>query len=334
MLRSAAESVALLVGGFARTAEAQLLVESGWAHPLVADRATVRAAMPRIEAAGDEFADRRRLGRGAAHGSARRRSRPPGRVARRRPARAGAGPRAGYRPGLACANCRRPAHCRHCNGPLEQRSGTALASCRWCGRAAAHWRCTVCAGTALRGAVVGAARTVEEIGRAFPGVRVVSQRRRGGGRRGARRTGPGRGHRRRGAGGADGGYGAALLLDGWALLGRPDLRAAEETLRRWCAAAALVRRADPGGRVVVGADGGAAGGAGADPMGPGRPRRPGTGRPPRAGFPAGGGDGRGGRQRRRGALVPVRAGAAGRGRGAGSGGGRAAGAIRRRRNGR
>ena len=40
---------------------------------------------------------------------------------------------------------------------------------------------------------------------------------------------------------AEGGYGAALLLDGWALLGRQDLRAAEDALRRWMAAAALVR---------------------------------------------------------------------------------------------
>jgi primosomal protein N' (replication factor Y) (superfamily II helicase) len=44
------------------------------------------------------------------------------------------------------------------------------------------------------------------------------------------------------------GYAAALLLDGWALLGRPSLRAAEETLRRWLNAAALVR---PAGPVVV-----------------------------------------------------------------------------------
>jgi primosomal protein N' (replication factor Y) len=44
------------------------------------------------------------------------------------------------------------------------------------------------------------------------------------------------------------GYAAALLLDGWALLGRPSLRAAEEALRRWLNAAALVR---PGGPVVV-----------------------------------------------------------------------------------
>ena len=46
-------------------------------------------------------------------------------------------------------------------------------------------------------------------------------------------------------------YAAALLLDGWALLSRPSLRAAEETLRRWLAAAALVRS---GGTVLVHAE--------------------------------------------------------------------------------
>jgi primosomal protein N' (replication factor Y) len=53
---------------------------------------------------------------------------------------------------------------------------------------------------------------------------------------------------------ADGGYAAALLLDGWVLLGRPSLRAAEEALRRWLNAAALVRGGADGGRVVVVAD--------------------------------------------------------------------------------
>jgi primosomal protein N' (replication factor Y) len=47
------------------------------------------------------------------------------------------------------------------------------------------------------------------------------------------------------------GYGAALLLDGWALLGRQDLRAAEDTLRRWMAAAAQVHSRADGGVVAV-----------------------------------------------------------------------------------
>jgi primosomal protein N' (replication factor Y) len=50
---------------------------------------------------------------------------------------------------------------------------------------------------------------------------------------------------------AEGGYGAVLLLDGWTMLGRADLRAGEEALRRWFAAASLARSQ---GRVVVVAD--------------------------------------------------------------------------------
>lgn len=48
-----------------------------------------------------------------------------------------------------------------------------------------------------------------------------------------------------------GGYGAALLLDTWALLGRQDLRAAEDALARWMAAAALVRSHRDDGVVAV-----------------------------------------------------------------------------------
>ena len=54
----------------------------------------------------------------------------------------------------------------------------------------------------------------------------------------------------------DGGYAAAVLLDGWALLGRASLRAAEEAVRRWMNAAALVRPGPEGGRVVMVADAG------------------------------------------------------------------------------
>jgi primosomal protein N' (replication factor Y) (superfamily II helicase) len=53
---------------------------------------------------------------------------------------------------------------------------------------------------------------------------------------------------------AEGGYAGAILLDGWAMLGLASLRAAEEALRRWMNAVALVRPAVRGGNVVVVAD--------------------------------------------------------------------------------
>ncbi len=258
MLRSAARSCALLVGGFARTAEAQLLVESGWAQPIVAQRATVRAAAPRIEAAGDEFAV------GADSAAAQARLSPASFAAARTALKAGAPvlvqvPRSGYVPTLACTRCRRRAQCRHCRGPLALSGATSLTgpggllSCRWCGVAEAHFNCPACGSDRLRAVSVGAGRTAEEIGRAFPGIPVINSS----GQK-VRVEVPDQPALVVATPGAEpfcrAGYGAALLLDGSAMLARPDLRAAEETLRRWMAAAALVRSAAAGGRVIIGAD--------------------------------------------------------------------------------
>jgi primosomal protein N' (replication factor Y) len=253
-------SCAAVVAATARTAEAQLLVESGWAHELVADRATVRACAPRVQAIGDDA----ELARDPAARTARLPSLAH-RVAREALA-AGAPvlvqvPRAGYAPGLSCERCRAPARCAACAGPLgiapaPGPDGSRVPACRWCGRPAAAWQCPVCSGTRLRFAVVGAARTAEELGRAFPGA-AVRLSGRGSGVLAAVPAGPALVVATPGAEPvAEGGYGAALLLDAWALLGRADLRAGEETLRRWMNAAALVRPAAAGGSVVVAADGG------------------------------------------------------------------------------
>jgi primosomal protein N' (replication factor Y) len=127
-------------------------------------------------------------------------------------------------------------------------------ACRWCGVVAAAWRCPACGSERLRAMVVGVRRTAEEFGRAFPSVTVRTS---GGGSVIDRVAGtpalvlatPGAEPV------ADGGYSAAVLLDGWMLLSRPDLRAGEEALRRWLAAAALVRGEPAGGKVVVVAPG-------------------------------------------------------------------------------
>ncbi|TWH18940.1 primosomal protein N' [Prauserella rugosa] len=254
MVRAHADRASLLVAGFARTAEAQLLLESGWAQPLTATREQVRAAAPRVTPTGEDF--------DVARDEAARAARLPAVAfeAARASLRAGAPvlvqvPRRGYVPGLACAQCRTRARCRHCAGPLSLPSGGEAGSprCRWCGVTDAAFRCSACGSTRLRAVVIGSKRTAEELGRAFAGVAVRTS---GGGEvlsevasapalvvatPGAEPV-------------ADGGYGAALLLDGWALLGRQDLRASEEALRRWMAAAALVRPASDGGRVVVGAE--------------------------------------------------------------------------------
>jgi len=265
LVRAHAAGAALLVGGFARTAEAQVLVESGWAQEVVADRAAVRAAAPRVTAlneTGDQLA--RDPDQGAARLPAVAFEAARAALAAGRPVLVQV-PRAGYLPWLSCAQCRETARCRHCAGPLslsakgagERGAAGELPHCRWCGRVEPAFRCPVCASRRLRAGVVGAGRTAEELGRAFPGATVRTS----GGSAPVLDGVPARPDLVVATPGAEppaeGGYGAALLLDGWALLSRPDLRVAEETLRRWMAAAALVVPATDGGRlgrVVVVAD--------------------------------------------------------------------------------
>jgi primosomal protein N' (replication factor Y) (superfamily II helicase) len=251
ILRSSLSGAALLVAGHARTSEAQLLVESGWAHEIVADRPALRSAAPRIAATGDDVEQARDPAASAARLPSLAWRTAGEALAAGRPVLVQV-PRRGYVPSLACVRDRTPARCATCSGPLATSSGHAVPACRWCGRPAGDWECPACGGRRMRATVVGSARTAEELGRAFPGVAVRTS----GGDRVLRSVDskpalviatPGAEPI------AQGGYGAALLLDGWALLSRADLRAAEEALRRWLNAAALVR-AD--GRVVIAADAG------------------------------------------------------------------------------
>jgi len=251
-LRAHREGAGLLVGAYAPSVEAATFVESGWAKPLLAPRAAVRQAAPRIEVAGNDVEQ--------ARDPAAATARLPSLAWQAARAALASGapvlvqvPRTGYQPSLACGHCRTPARCGACAGPLARAGGPAP-GCRWCGRPAADWACGACGGQELRAVVVGSRRTAEELGRAFPGTPVRTSDRESivttvdakpalvVATPGAEPV-------------ADGGYGAVLLLDGWALLSRADLRAGEEALRRWAAAAALCRPAGEGGRVVVMAEG-------------------------------------------------------------------------------
>ncbi|PWW54144.1 primosomal protein N' [Actinokineospora spheciospongiae] len=242
----------VLVAGFARTAEAQLLLDSGWAAEVAATRARVRAAAPRVTALGEHDSQ-------LARDPAARTARIPTVAFDAVRASLQAGypvlvqvPRRGYVPALTCQDCRAPARCRRCAGPLHV-PDTGPPACRWCAATEANYRCTACASRRLRAVVVGAKRTAEELGRAFSGFPVRTS-----GARDVLSTVDDRPALVVATPGAEPlspkGYGAALLLDGWAMLNRADLRAAEEALRRWMTAAALVRPATDGGRVVVLAD--------------------------------------------------------------------------------
>ncbi|WP_019876994.1 primosomal protein N' [Sporichthya polymorpha] len=248
-LRAHLAGAAALIGGYAVTAEGAALVETGWARSLAAPREIVRARGPRVAPAGTDTD----LERDPAARAARLPS-----VAWQTARAALANgpvllqvPRRGYLPILACVRCREVARCRACSGPLGLAAGERSATCRLCAQPAEEWACPACGATAFRSVVVGVARTAEEIGRAFPNVPVRHSSADGTVLAAVDDTPalilatPGAEPE------AAHGYAAALLLDGDALLARADLRAAEEAVRRWANAAALVR---PGGHVVLMAD--------------------------------------------------------------------------------
>ncbi|WP_435971131.1 primosomal protein N' [Streptomyces sp. Qhu_M48] len=246
ILRATHDRCAFLLGGTSCTVEAAQLVESGWAKALTAGREQVRRAAPLIRTVGDGELARDEAARAARLPSLAwqtvREGLKTGPVLVQVPRR-------GYVPRLACERCRTPARCRHCAGPLEAPEQREL-HCGWCGRGASDWHCPECGSARLRAQVVGARRTAEELGRAFPAVPVRTS-----GRDHVLDSVPGRPALVVSTPGAEpvaeGGYAAALLLDGWAMLGRPDLRAGEEALRRWIDAASLVRGQPEGGTVVV-----------------------------------------------------------------------------------
>lgn len=245
-LRATRDKCGFLLGGWTCTVEAAQLVESGWAAPLLADRERMRAAAPVVRTVGDGDLARDEAARaarlptlawevvreGLRHGPVLVQV-----------------PRRGYVPRMACTQCRAPARCRHCAGPLAAQDPGEL-RCGWCGREETAWHCPECGGFRLRAQVVGARRTAEELGRVFPAVPVRTS-----GREQVLDTVPGTPALVVSTPGAEpvaeGGYAAALLLDGWAMLGRPDLRAGEDALRRWIGAGALVRPHSAGGTVVV-----------------------------------------------------------------------------------
>ncbi len=255
-LRSELEGAALLAGSWSRTVECAAWLRSGWARPVAADRATLRSAWPTISVASTAFgADDDPSAAGRLPAAAWRAVRD---GLARGPVLVQV-PRAGYLPGLSCQACRKPARCTFCHGPLGFAAGpgraptqTQTPQCRWCGRVATAWTCPHCEARRLRATSVGVVRTAEELGRAFPGAAVVVPR-------SGEETPSVPEHALVVATPGlepptTGGYAAAVLLDGGRLLERPDLHASEDALRRWLTAAALVRPAPAGGKVVICAD--------------------------------------------------------------------------------
>lgn len=244
LVRQELQNCALLFLGHARSTEVERLVELGFLTSVSPTPRVLPKVIPTAQqASGDRLGAQARIPSTAWNAARAALDSGPVLVQVARP---------GYAPRLACTNCGRSARCLRCEGPLAQKNARAIPACLWCGAIAAHWHCENCDGTELRlvGAG-GASRTAEELGRAFPGIRIVVA---DGDRpilevpgtpalviatRGAEPV-------------AKGGYRAVLLLDGERMIARESLRVAEDCLRWWSNAVALAAPGAPTYLVGVG----------------------------------------------------------------------------------
>jgi primosomal protein N' (replication factor Y) (superfamily II helicase) len=244
LLRQEQQGCALLFFGHSRSTEVERLVELGWLESVSPAPSVLPKVIPTAtQTSGDRLAAQARIPSSAWREARDALATGPVLVQVARP---------GYSPRLACVDCGQSARCLRCEGPLAQKTSRSVPACSWCGALAVDWHCDNCDGTRLRlvGAG-GASRTAEDLGRAFPGVRILVAD----GDRPILSVGaePALVIATRGAEPrAAGGYRAVLLLDGDRMTARESLRVGEDCLRWWSNATALAARGAPTFLVGVG----------------------------------------------------------------------------------
>ena len=236
LLRQEQQGCAVMFVGHTRSTEVERLVELGWLTAVSPNPAVHPRVIPTAQLTSeDRLAAQARI---------------PSIAWREAKAALEHGPvlvqvaRPGYAPRLACVDCGQSARCLRCEGPLGQKSSRSVPACGWCGALAVDWHCDNCEGTRLRFVGATAGRTAEDLGRAFPGVRILIAD----GERPLLSIGnePALVIATRGAEPvAAGGYRAVLLLDGERMVARESLRVGEDCLRWWSNAAALAARGAP-----------------------------------------------------------------------------------------
>lgn len=232
LLRQEMEGITLVIAGHTRTPDVERLVGIGWLR----EATPARRIAPRVILTPPaESEGAARIPSSAYRAARDGLERGPVLVQVARP---------GYAPALVCASCRAPARCAACGGPLRIPARGASPRCGWCGAAAAGWTCPECEGRSIRPVSAGSERTADELGRAFPGVRVVVSD-----AAHAVTTVDARPALVVATRGAEplpvGGYRAVLLLDGERMLLAEGPRTAQSCLRWWSNAAALAAEGAP-----------------------------------------------------------------------------------------
>jgi primosomal protein N' (replication factor Y) (superfamily II helicase) len=152
---------------------------------------------------------------------------------------------------LFCKSCDKRLLCATCGGPIWI-DKNSLSKCRWCNGLSHNIRCS-CGHSFFSTGRAGASRTSAELGRAFPGVKVVEST----GENRITNLPPSKSLVISTPGSepnVPGGYSAVVILDAAVLLSRQSLRATEDAIRLW--ANAVSKLSPAGEAVVVGTSGG------------------------------------------------------------------------------
>lgn len=246
ILRSARQDAALMLAGHSRSIDAQALVERGWLASLSLTPTDARRVIAPVRAIGEVERERdpaaARLRIPSMAFQFLREHLPQGPVLVQVPM-------TGHSASLACRRCGNRATCAKCGGPMRARRRDEP-ECALCGFKPTRWSCQHCHTSQLRTPLPGAARTAEELARAFPGVLAVNSS-----AKNIRDEIPDEPAIVVATPGAEpsapSGYAGVMILDTEVTLARVSHRAAEEAVRRWSNAAAMARRPVDGGSVLL-----------------------------------------------------------------------------------
>ena len=159
-------------------------------------------------------------------------------------------PRLGYASNLQCLSCKESARCQNCFGPLAVKNKNTSPECKWCNKTVVNWFCKYCKSTKYVTSVPGQVKIVEELGKSFPGVKILTS----GGKSILRKVSdekvivvatPGAEPL------SKNGYQASVVLDAFLTLARPTLSCEEEALRKWLHVCSLTKSRKLGGVVFL-----------------------------------------------------------------------------------
>ena len=164
--RTRQQGCALILGSFSPSLVSTSYVLAGWLKPLQPPRETFKEFSPRFNGISELSSPDQRGRISSKAWKTIQKGLQSGPVLIQVPLR-------GYIRSLVCQKCANHARCQ-CGGKLIIASGKKNIVCGLCGVFQWDWQCNYCAGKTFRHSGIGDERTLEEIGKAFPGVTIRS----------------------------------------------------------------------------------------------------------------------------------------------------------------